>query len=166
MFQKYGSSSRATTAGVLDNVRMVMESAMVDGLVGSSQVLRTLPQKRAFLLALHPKDRLRLLHMVETPPPPFHPCMFTFTPSVPLTIKEAPWGPPGTAAQDRRSLPPPQFHPSPSYVPTPNPLLPPNTRLSVRHHRLTSMYNESERHYSHLCSVSPLDQVSFARDSS
>ena len=70
MFQKYGSS-RATTAGVLENVRMVLESAMVDGMVGSNQVLRSLQQKRAFLLALHPKDRLRLLHMVISFPPLF-----------------------------------------------------------------------------------------------
>lgn len=73
MFLKY-AINRASSAGALDNVRMVIETAMVDGLVGSSQVLKTLPQKRAFLQALPPKDCLRLLNMVghKTPQEPYH----------------------------------------------------------------------------------------------
>lgn len=63
MFLKY-AINRASTSGILDNVRMVIETAMVDGFVGSNNVLRTLPQKRAFLLALPNKDRMRLLNMV------------------------------------------------------------------------------------------------------
>ena len=38
----------------------------VDGLVGAKEVLRTVPEKAAFLLALHPKDRMRLLGMAST----------------------------------------------------------------------------------------------------
>ena len=64
MFLKY-TINRAASTGALDNVRMVIETAMVDGLVGSTQVLRTLAQKRAFLQALHPKDCMRLLNMVR-----------------------------------------------------------------------------------------------------
>ena len=37
----------------------------IDGLVGAKEVLRTVPEKTAFLLVLHPKDRLRLLGMVS-----------------------------------------------------------------------------------------------------
>ena len=36
----------------------------IDGLVGAKEVLRTVPEKTAFLLSLHAKDRLRLLGMV------------------------------------------------------------------------------------------------------
>lgn len=64
MFLKY-TINRASSTGALDNIRMVLETAMVDGLVGSNQVLKTLPQKRAFLQAIHPKDCLRLLNMVS-----------------------------------------------------------------------------------------------------
>ena len=64
MFLKY-AINRASSTGALDNVRMAIETAMIDGLVGSNQVLRSLPQKRAFLQALHPKDCLRLLNMVR-----------------------------------------------------------------------------------------------------
>ena len=64
VFQKHGVN-RATTTGVLENVRMVIETAMVDGLVGSGQVLRTLAQKQAFLVQLHPRDRMRLLAVVS-----------------------------------------------------------------------------------------------------
>ena len=64
MFQKHGVN-RATTTGVLENVRMVIETAMVDGLVGSGQVLRSLAQKRGFLVQLHPRDRMRLLAVVS-----------------------------------------------------------------------------------------------------
>ena len=63
MFLKY-TVNRASSAGALDNIRMVIETALVDGLLGSTQVLKTLPQKRAFLQALHPKDCLRLLNTV------------------------------------------------------------------------------------------------------
>ena len=66
MFFKY-AMNRAATSGVRDNVRMTIETAMVEGLVGSNQVLRTLSQKRAFLLAIPCKDRMRLLHMVSRP---------------------------------------------------------------------------------------------------
>ena len=64
MFQKHGAN-RTTTSGVLENVRMVLEKGMHDGLVGSAQVVRGLAQKRAFLAVLHPKDRMRLLTMVS-----------------------------------------------------------------------------------------------------
>lgn len=46
-------------------MRMMLEIAMVNGLVGSAQVLLDLQQKRAFLAVLHPKDRMRLLTMVS-----------------------------------------------------------------------------------------------------
>lgn len=37
----------------------------IDGLVGAKEVLKTVPEKAAFLLSLHAKDRLRLLGLVS-----------------------------------------------------------------------------------------------------
>ena len=45
---------------------LLMMMMQVDGLVGAKEVLRTVPEKAAFLLALHPKDRMRLLGMAST----------------------------------------------------------------------------------------------------
>lgn len=70
MFLKHGGN-RTTTIGALENVRMVIETAMVEGLVGSGQVLRELSQKRAFLVALKPRDRMRLLALVRSSPTAF-----------------------------------------------------------------------------------------------
>ena len=63
MFLKHGGN-RITTSGTLPNVRMVLEAAMVGGMVGSTQALPSLLEKQAFLQALHPRERLRLLTMV------------------------------------------------------------------------------------------------------
>lgn len=64
MFLKHGTS-RVTTSGALENVRMGLEAALLEGLVGSSQVVPELTQKRAVLCVMRPRDRLRLLSMVK-----------------------------------------------------------------------------------------------------
>ena len=66
MFLRH-SINRTSTTGGLEHVRMALEAAMVEALVGSTQIpaLATLAQKRAFLTALPHKDRLRLLAVVS-----------------------------------------------------------------------------------------------------
>lgn len=64
MFLRHGTS-RVTTSGGLENVRMGLETALLEGLVGSGQVVPELTQKRAVLCALRPKDRMRLLSMAR-----------------------------------------------------------------------------------------------------
>ena len=63
MFMKH-TLSRASSAGALENVRMIIEDALLEAFAGISQNLKTLPEKRTFLQSLHPKDQLRLLTMV------------------------------------------------------------------------------------------------------
>ena len=49
----------------MDNIRMIIEDALLEGFAGASAVLNTLSERTAFIMAIHPKDQLRLLTMVS-----------------------------------------------------------------------------------------------------
>lgn len=61
--QMYAMSCKVMPC-VLRTVKL-WKPTQIDGLVGAKEVLKTVPEKAAFLLSLHAKDRLRLLGLVS-----------------------------------------------------------------------------------------------------